>query len=348
MKRYGNLYKKIIDLDNIREAHKQARKGKRHYREVKMVDSDPDYYLGQIHEMLVNQTYEVGKYEVKHITDRGKEREIHKLPYYPDRIIQWAILLQTAEIFQKSMVDCTCSSIKGRGGRKSSNLVAKYLKNDNAVYCLKFDIKKYYPNVDHKILKTLLRRKFKDKNLLRLFDLIIDSYPEEKGIPIGSYSSQYFGNFYLSPFDHWLKETKKVKYLIRYMDDIVIIHNSKEFLHTLLSEIESFLHEHVGLKVKKNWQIFPINARGIDFVGYRHFKKFKLLRKSISNNYKKRMNEVKEMLDKDCLTEHVWRSAQSYKGWVQNCDSYRLREKYNDPVANGLIEFHKKLKEEVI
>ena len=94
MKRYGNIFEKIYDMDNLRLAHQNARKDKLFYREVKMVDSDPDYYLGQIHDMLKNGTYKVSDYDVSIINDKGKERELMKLPYFPDRIIQWAILLQ--------------------------------------------------------------------------------------------------------------------------------------------------------------------------------------------------------------------------------------------------------------
>ena len=99
MKRYGRIFPKICTMENLKEAHRNARKDKTFYREVKMVDSDPDFYLGQIQEMLMNRTYEVSEYEVSIISDKGKERELMKLPYFPDRIIQWAIMLQIEEVF---------------------------------------------------------------------------------------------------------------------------------------------------------------------------------------------------------------------------------------------------------
>ena len=92
MKRYGNLYSKIYDMENLKLAHKNARKDKLFYKEVQMVDSDEEYYLKQIQEMLINKTYEVSDYVVSVINDKGKDRELCKLPYFPDRIIQWAIL----------------------------------------------------------------------------------------------------------------------------------------------------------------------------------------------------------------------------------------------------------------
>ena len=101
MKRHGELYIKIYDMDNLKQAHKNARKDKLFYREVKMVDLNEEFYLGQIQEILINKTYVVSEYIISTINDKGKERNLYKLPYFPDRIIQWAILLQTEFIFMK-------------------------------------------------------------------------------------------------------------------------------------------------------------------------------------------------------------------------------------------------------
>lgn len=206
MKRYGNIFEKICSMENLREAHKNAREDKLFYKEVKMVDSDPEYYLSQIQDMLKNKTYTVSEYAVSIINDKGKERELMKLPYFPDRIIQWAIMLQTEHIFMEVFCSHTCASIKNRGIGKASRMVETYMKDlENTQYCLKLDVSKFYPNINHSILKQLLRKKFKDKDLLELLDKIIDSYPGEKGVPIGSYLSQFLANFYLAYFDHWLK-----------------------------------------------------------------------------------------------------------------------------------------------
>ena len=235
MKRFGYIYEKICDLDNLRDAHKHARKDKLYYREVKMIDKNPDFYLKQIQEMLINETYEVSPYTVSIINDKGKDRELRKLPYYPDRIIQWAIMLQIEKIFMDVFISSTCASLAGRGIHTASKKIRRYLKEDpeGTRYCYKIDVKHFYPSINHAMLKKLLRKKFKDTKLLRLLDKIIDSSGGEVGIPIGSYLSQYLANFYLAYFDHWIKEELGVKYYVRYMDDIVILHNSKEYLHAL-------------------------------------------------------------------------------------------------------------------
>lgn len=114
------------------------------------------------------------------------------------------------------------------------------------------------------MLKSILRRKLKDKRLLCLLDEIVDS---ADGVPIGNYLSQYFANLYLTYFDHWIKEQKGVKYYFRYADDIVILAPDKAYLHSLMGEIRAYLGD-LKLEVKGNWQVFPVAARGIDFVGY--------------------------------------------------------------------------------
>ena len=146
-------------MDNLRLAHKNARKDKLFYREVKMVDSDEDYYLGQIQEMLMNKTYEVSEYTISTINDKGKDRILCKLPYYPDRIIQWAILLQIEDVFMKTLCGHTCASLKGRGIRKASELTDKYMKDEfNTAYCLKIDISKFSCRMSSTIFYFFMRK----------------------------------------------------------------------------------------------------------------------------------------------------------------------------------------------
>ena len=177
MKRYGNLFEQIIDINNLLLAHSNARKNKTFYKEVKMVDGNPKYYCQEIQKMLINKTYKVSNYEVFEKIDKGKTRLISKLPYYPDRIIQWAVLQIIGPIFEKMFIYDTYSSIPNRGIHFGLKRVKEALKDEyNTKYCLKLDIKQYYPSINHKILKDKLRRKFKDKDLLWLLDLIIDSF----------------------------------------------------------------------------------------------------------------------------------------------------------------------------
>jgi len=338
MKRYGNLYSQIYDMENLRLAHKNAQKGKGWYKEVKMVNANPDYYLKILQESLMNKTYNTSEYETFVKNDSGKERLIYKLPYFPDRICQWAILQVIEPMLLKNFIPDTFSAILGKGIHAALHRVEDAIQNDvvGTQYCLKIDAKKFYPSINHDILKQKYRRLFKDKDLLWLLDEIIDSTPGDTGIPIGNYISQYSGNFYFSQFDHWIKENKHIKHYFRYMDDIVIFGKSKEELHQLRKDIDVYFRTKMKLKIKENWQIFPTFVRGVDFVGYRTFLNYKLLRKSTCKNFKRRMNKIKNKVKKGHqINNSDWCSINSYKGWLIHCDSYRLNQKYIRP-----LEFH--------
>ena len=342
MKRLGNIFDKICTMENLREVHANARKGKRKYGGGKMVDRDPEKYLKQIRDMLVNKTYEVSPYTIRDLFDGGKPRILMKLPYYPDRIIQWAIMLQIRHVFMSVFVHHTCASVRGRGIHHATRLMSEYMRDkEKSQYCLKIDVAKFYPSTSHEILKSLLRRKFKDPDLLELLDKIIDSMPDKQGIPIGSYLSQYLANYYLSYFDHWLKEAQGTKYVVRYMDDIVILSDSKEWLHALKCNIDEYLAEHLSLKLKGNWQVFPTGVRGVDFVGYRHFYDFKLLRKSSAKRFKRTMAKIrKKEAARKLLNYHDFCAYNSYIGWLKWCDSFRLIQKHAEPLATVIQTYY--------
>eukprot|EP01037_Dinobryon_pediforme_P011467 gene11467-11560_t len=190
-------------------------------------------------------------------------------------------------LFVLTFTTNTYSCIKGRGIHAASKAVKKALKDvPGTQYCLKLDVRKFYPSVDHQILKYLLRRKIKDQDLLWLLDEIIDSAP---GVPIGNYLSQYFANFYLTYFDHWVKEVLKVRYYFGYADDMVILSGDKSLLHDWLLKISNYLQNELSLTLKQNYQIFPVAARGIDVVGYKHYHTHTLLRKSIKKSFARMM-----------------------------------------------------------
>lgn len=305
----------MYEIENLKLAHKNARKGKLYYDEVKMVDADPDKYLESIRQSLINKTFKNSEYEVFKKICGTKEREIYKLPYYPDRIVQHAIMQVLGPIWMKIFIHDTYASLKGRGIHSAVKSVRKALKDKDATkYCLKLDIKKFYPSIDNDIIKQVMRRKLKDKDLLGLLDHIIDS---AKGVPIGNYVSQYLANLYLAYFDHWIKEDCGVSHYFRYCDDIVILHADKMFLHELLEKIRQYLKDNLKLEVKDNYQVFPVESRGIDFVGYRFFHGYALLRKSIKLAM---INKLSKGNNKE--------TAAAYYGWMVHADCTRLRNKY--------------------
>lgn len=345
MKRVGYLYPKIYGTDNLKLAHKHARKGKGWYKEVVQIDANLQVYIEKLQELLINKTYNTSEYESFIKKDYKKEREIFKLPYFPDRIAQWALLQVIEPYLINTIITDTYSAIPKRGVHLALKRIKRAIRKDpeGTKYCFKMDITKYYPSIRHDLLKEKYRKLFKDADLLWLIDEIVDSTDEDIGVPIGNYMSQWSGNFFLSDFDHWCKEKKKLKYYYRYMDDVVILANTKEELHQLQKEIEEYLSSQ-GLKMKKNYQVFPVKDRGIDFLGYRIFPDYVLLRKSTAMNLKRRVREIWNTIDtKGQMTFSQWCSINSYKGWLMYCDSYRLSQKYIVPLEPYAEKFYKEV-----
>lgn len=202
MKRRGNIYSDICSIENLELADKKARQGKGYQRGIMIYDKNRTYNTLDIHYSLVNKTFTTSQYRTFTVNDNGKEREIFSLPYR-DRVVHHAIANYIEPIFVSTFTADTYSCVKNRGTLKASLALRKALKDvENTTYCLKLDIRKFYSNIDHDVLKYQIRKKIKDPDLLWLLDDIIDSGP---GTPIGNLLSQYFANFYLTPFDHWMK-----------------------------------------------------------------------------------------------------------------------------------------------
>lgn len=347
MKRYGNLFDKVCDLDNIKLAHTKASKDKSFYKEVQMVNKDVDYYAKQIQDMLINKTYTIkpSDYNMFKKIDKGKEREIFKLDYFPHRIIQHALMNIIKPLLLNTFIDNTFASIPKRGVHLALKRLTKDLSmnKEDTKYCLKLDVQKFYPSINQAICKQLFRKKFKDDDLLWLIDTIINSMGGNKGIAIGSLFSQWAGNYYLTYFDHWIKEEKKMKFYYRYCDDIVILHKDKNFVHNVKLEIEDYFTNKLDIEIKNNWQVFPTRKRGIDFLGFRHFDNFILLRKSTSKTLIKKMRRIlKKCRNGKEMSYSEWCSINSYKGWLKWCNGHNLYKKYVEPLEMYAEKYYKK------
>lgn len=312
MKRIGNIYASITTLSNLQTADEKAQKGKAWQYGVQLHNLNKESNLLVLKDLLESRTYKTSMYDIFKVHE-PKERTVYRLPYFPDRIAHHAIMNILEPIFVATFTADTYSCIKKRGIHALLRNLQTDLKDVAGTrYCLKLDIKKFYPSIDHDVLKLLLRRKFKDKDLLWLLDEIIDSAP---GLPIGNYLSQYLANFYLSYFDHWIKEQKGVAYYYRYADDIVILGSDKEPLHQLLTDIKMYLHS-LKIDVKDNHQVFPVHARGIDFVGYVFYHTHIRLRKQIKKNFARKLSK-----------DPTHPGIASYMGWLSHCNGRHLTKK---------------------
>lgn len=315
------MFEKVISIENLQLADEKARKGKSRSYGVRVHDRNREANIFKLHEDLKNGRYRTSEYSIFTIHE-PKERVIYRLPYYPDRIVHHAVMNVLEPIWVSVFTRDTYSCIKGRGIHAVVRKLKRDLRADveGTKYCLKLDIKKYYPSIDHDVLKKIIRKKIKDKRLLDLLDEVIDS---ADGVPIGNYLSQYFANLYLTYFDHFIKEEKRVKYYYRYADDLVFLSSDKETLWSLLDDVRTYL-ETLKLEVKNNYQVFPVDARGIDFVGYRFYHTHTLLRKSIKKNFCRKVAKInkKQLSGKECKI-----AIAPHWGWLKHCDSKNLIKK---------------------
>lgn len=327
MKRYDCLYEDITNIFNLHTAHRNACKGKGHYKEVQQVNDNKYEMLDKLHEDLVNKRFTTSKYKIKKIYE-PKERTIYALPYYPDRITQHAIMQVLQPIWDKMFIYDLYSAIPGKGIHKAITRLRYFLnRKQETQYCLQFDIKSYYPSMNHEILMNQIKHKIKCKDTLWILNDIINSIADETNIPIGNYLSQYFGNIYLNGLDHFLKEKHGVKQYIRYNDDGIILSSSKKHLWYLLDEIENYVNLKLGLTLNAKTRIYPVDKTGIDFLGYKTYPTHCLLRKRTVNKFKNKLVKIKNM-DIVGNEQHIVSSVMSYVGWMQHANCYNLLCRY--------------------
>jgi len=309
MKRIGFLYDKICSVANLIEADNKARKGKGRTKGILKHDAQRGANILTLHNALMNGEYRTSEYSTFKVYEH-KERIVYNLPHYPDRIVHHAIMNYLEDIFVSVFTNDSYASIKGRGTHKAVDNLKNDLRDHNATqFYVKMDITKFYPSIDHDIVKAQLRRKIKDARLLALLDEIIDS---AEGLPIGNYLSQYLSNLYLSGLDHWLKEQKGVKHYYRYADDMLILGATKAELHALRAEIMAYLRNNLKLEMKGNYRVAP-SATGIDYLGYVVYPKYTMLRKRNKQAFAR------------TLKRNASRSTiASYVGMAKHCNSRHL------------------------
>lgn len=324
MKRYGSIWQNICNKDALQAAHHAARKGKRGYREVRWVNANEEAAIERLYQSLVDKTYTTSAYEVDDRWDGRKMRTIHKLPYYPDRIVQHALVSACSDIWQRSFIRDTFQSIPGRGTHDARKRVRQAVCGSSGLYALKFDIKKYYPSVTPALMKEKIRQTIKCKDTLWLADDIVDSC---KGLPIGNYTSQFFGNIYLNDFDWWVKQSLKPLGYFRYCDDIVVLGESAEACHAARHQMFKRLNDDYLLEVKSDWQVFPINKRGLDFVGFVFNPTGVKLRKNIARGVAKKALNIRHR-SVSMSPYEIANGAGSYWGWCKHGQGRSLWAKH--------------------
>lgn len=347
MKTYKNLHQKVCLLENLKHAFLKARKGKTKKIYVLKFEENLKNNLEHLQKELLDLSYSPGEFNTFIVQD--PKTRIINAPPFRDRIVHHVIIGILEPIFNKFFIFDSYAGRKGKGTHTAvkrfdsflkkvsrNGQLLKRAKNKNQIigYTLKIDIKHYFDSISHEMLLNHISQKIKDKKLLILIERIIKSYnfkEKGKGLPLGCLTSQFFGNFYLHKLDKFIKNQLKAKYYLRYMDDLLILHSNKEILVDYLTKIEIYL-KYLKLEVHpQKSRIIPL-SRGIDFVGFRNFYHYKLLRK---RNIRKMFLKVEKYKNKEISKEKLLENFQGWNAYAMWANSYNLkrrvvREIYSD------------------
>jgi len=355
MKSYKNLYEKLCSQDNLKLAFSKAKRGKRKRKYVIEFESDLENELHKLKEELENQTYQPKP--LKTFVIRDPKTRVISASDFRDRVVHHSLCNIIEPFFDKTFICDCCANRKRKGTSAALQRFDKFMRkvtrngklvknaiDDNEVvgYVLKADIKHYFDTVDHEIMMTIISRKIRDEKVLWLIRKILENYNGKilgKGMPIGNLTSQFFANLYLNELDYYVKHILKAKFYLRYVDDFVILHRSREklILHKWL--INNFLKSvKLELHPEKS-RVMPLR-NGINLLGYRIFYHYKLLRKSNTIKAQNKLRQLHSLLEQQKVSADY--AVQSLNGWLAYAEvgnTYKMRKK----MLKSFEEFNIKL-----
>lgn len=366
MKSFNHLFEKLIDYTNIKEALKNASKRKHARGDVRYIFEDEEKHITNIIHILENGEFKPQTHNLMKIQDglSKKERYIMQPYFYRnqygqavyEQVIHHAVVQVLKPIFGRSMYFHSNGSIPKRGCHSGKKYLEKYIRenkdNGKTKYFLKGDIHHYYQSVNIDKLKSMLRRKIHDERFLAVVFTILDSNIAltkqgkiNMGLPIGFYTSQWFANFYLDQFDHFIKEKLRVNFYSRYMDDFLILGGNKKELHRNMERIEQYLNN-LDLDLKPNYKVALFDymkkdgnrvGECIDFMGFKFYRDRTTLRKHVLINAKRAANLVDRAIKRNTMNWFIACKMISYIGWFKVTNTYQYYQKHIAPKAHVLV-----------
>lgn len=296
---------------------------------------------------LIDGTYKFGGY-IEFKVFEPKERVINA-PHYRDKIVQLALNTVLKEIYQPLFIYDTYSCLDDKGTHACVQRIRYFMRkayweySDDA-YIVKIDIKKFFYTIDREVLKRLYAKKILCKDTLALLYKIIDSAKaiDKLGLPLGNTISQISANVDMNETDQYAKRRLKLKYYVRYADDIIIIVKNKECAIKTLSEIKEYTESKLNLKLNMNKsKIFPIN-QGVNAIGFKIHPAHMLLRNDSKKRIKKKLRKFKDLLINEEITiEKVEQILNSWYGHAEQACSYMfvqsLLEKFDYIVLTNKV-----------
>lgn len=346
MKTYNGLYEKMLQPEAVKAAVIKASKGKRKRKDVKAALDNIDEFCNNIISSIEDRTLEIPKHKKVIINEAStkKTREITIPRWKDEQILHHMLMLQMAPLIHTRLNYHVYGSIPGKGTHKAMHRMKKWIKayGMKKFYVAELDIKKFYDNIDHEILKQLFRTLVRDKRFLYWLDKVVDTYYNDfgkrVGIPIGNYTSQWFANFYLIEMDNHILEDLKPDHYLRYMDNLYLFCTNKRQLHRMVNDIIDWVQVHRNLKIKSNWQVFRFedisgtSGRAINALGFIVHRTRVTVRKSILKSMRKKGNQLKDVgkeINKIDVSDAL--SMVSRYGYIKYTDTFTWFKKYIQP-----------------
>lgn len=314
-------YNTIILVANLLRAWEEFLRDKKKREDVAVFQNRLMDNIFDIHKELFNKTYTHGGYVAFKIND-PKPRDIHKATVR-DRLVHHLLYQELYEYFDDKFIYDSYSCRVGKGTHKAINRFREFGRivsknNTHTCWVLKCDIRKFFASIDHVILKSILAKHIDDEDFMQLLENIIDSFSTEGkwgvGLPLGNLTSQLLVNIYMNEFDQFVKHKLKAKYYIRYADDFVFLSEDKSYLESLVPLVAEFLEKRLKLTLHPDKLFLKTLTSGVDFLGWVHFPKQRVLRTAT----KRRMfSRVKNNLENDAVLN-------SYKGMLSHGNGGRL------------------------
>jgi len=317
----GHSFEEIISTENLLKSWREFLKGKRKREDVQVFALNLMDNILNLHEDLVNHTYNHGPYQAFRIND-PKSRQIHKSSVQ-DRLLHHAVHRILYPFFDRKFIFDSYSCRLDKGTHRAINRFRSFAykasrNHTKTCWVLKCDIRKFFENINHDLLLSILQHRISDRETMLLLENIIRSFSSApgRGLPLGNLTSQLLVNIYMNEFDNVIKHRFKIKYYIRYADDFVILSQDKEWLEELLPKIGDFLLDKLRLELHPDKIFIKTFASGVDFLGWVHFLDHRVLRTTTKRRMIKRIQERKE--NKATL--------QSYRGLLRHGNARKLQK----------------------
>lgn len=323
MKNKGVAYNHIISLKNIHEAWREFVSGKKYKTDVAEFLLKLSEHTYKLHNDLKNKIYVHGPYEAFAVND-PKPRSIHKASVR-DRLLHHALYRQLYPYFDQKFIhdSYSCRDFKGthRALDRFMQFSGKVSKsNKRTCWVLKCDVRKFFASVDHSVLMAILKKHISDSDIIRLVGGVVESFKSTgpgKGLPLGNLTSQLLVNVYMNEFDQYVKHVLKQEFYIRYADDFVIMHHDRNALLEVLPKIEAFLESVLKLRLHPDKVSIETVSSGVDFLGWVHFPRHRVLRTTAKRRMFKRLK----------MSEGKPEVVSSYLGLISHGNSIKLKNR---------------------